>query len=198
MLLDEEVEHMHPEELIWAPKYPKHFPCVVSVKWQDPDSGSVAYEHTFLNLGAKDQPQDKNAANRPKNPGFVHKQLLAVDKSVYLVEQLFGGEHEDDGDEGTGDRAGSELVLGEIMDEGEGGSPGGESSSPAAGNVAAVVDSDDDEGLCVICLCEPKDTCCIPCRHLCLCQGCANELQKHSPRCPVCRQPFGQLLHLGA
>lgn len=197
MLLDEEVEHMHPDELIWAPKYPKHYPCIIAVKWKDPDNGSPAIEYTYVNLGAKDQQTDTNAANRPKNPGYVHKQMLAVDKSVYLVEQLFGGEHQDGGDDvGLENRDGSELVLGEVADDSQTADDGG--VSPAAGNITAVVDSDDDEGLCVICLCEPKDTCCIPCRHLCLCRGCANELQKHSPRCPVCRQPFGQLLHLGS
>ncbi|KAI9915082.1 hypothetical protein PsorP6_008470 [Peronosclerospora sorghi] len=40
---------------------------------------------------------------------------------------------------------------------------------------------------CVICLCEPRNTTVLPCRHMCLCSQCAEALRKSSNMCPVCR-----------
>lgn len=51
---------------------------------------------------------------------------------------------------------------------------------------------------CVICLSEPRDTTVLPCRHLCMCSGCANELrnQPQTNKCPICRTPVSQLLEI--
>ncbi|KAJ3321293.1 hypothetical protein HDU76_014128 [Blyttiomyces sp. JEL0837] len=63
---------------------------------------------------------------------------------------------------------------------------------------------------CVVCMSEPKDTAVLPCRHLCLCRGCAEVLrfqgrnnrgnhganQTGPPKCPICRQVFTSLLQL--
>ncbi|XP_059311886.1 probable E3 ubiquitin-protein ligase LUL4 [Lycium ferocissimum] len=49
---------------------------------------------------------------------------------------------------------------------------------------------------CVICMTERKDTAVLPCRHLCMCNGCANTLRLQSNRCPICRQPFEELLEI--
>jgi hypothetical protein len=49
---------------------------------------------------------------------------------------------------------------------------------------------------CVICMCDPRDTTVLPCRHLCLCRSCANILRLQSNRCPICRQPVGSLLQI--
>ena len=40
---------------------------------------------------------------------------------------------------------------------------------------------------CVVCLCEPRDTAILPCRHCCVCLECAEELRKNSNKCPICR-----------
>ncbi|KAJ3110155.1 hypothetical protein HDU96_006860 [Phlyctochytrium bullatum] len=75
---------------------------------------------------------------------------------------------------------------------------------------------DDDAELhsmreCVVCMCEPKDTVVLPCRHLCLCRDCAEVLRFQGrrrgggrngpgnsgpPRCPICRQAFHSLLQI--
>ena len=58
---------------------------------------------------------------------------------------------------------------------------GGPSGDGAA--EAAIGGSD-----CVICLSEPRDTTVLPCRHMCLCSGCAQQLVSTATRkCPVCR-----------
>ncbi|XP_031554143.1 E3 ubiquitin ligase RNF157-like [Actinia tenebrosa] len=66
-------------------------------------------------------------------------------------------------------------------------------------------DDDDDEldleetGLeCVICLNEMRDTLILPCRHLCLCRGCAESLRYQSSNCPICRSAFHALLQICA
>ncbi|KAL1546044.1 putative E3 ubiquitin-protein ligase LUL4 isoform X2 [Salvia divinorum] len=57
--------------------------------------------------------------------------------------------------------------------------------------------SDADSGKeCIICLTEDKNTAVLPCRHMCLCSGCAKELRIQSDKCPVCRQPFKELLEI--
>jgi len=42
--------------------------------------------------------------------------------------------------------------------------------------------------MCVICLTEPKCTLLVPCRHLCVCEGCGKEINQ----CPVCRSHIKQ------
>ena len=41
---------------------------------------------------------------------------------------------------------------------------------------------------CVVCLSDLKDTAVLPCRHMCLCSQCAEQLRHQSNRCPICRQ----------
>jgi hypothetical protein len=38
---------------------------------------------------------------------------------------------------------------------------------------------------CVICMTEPRDTAVLPCRHMCLCSGCAEVLRHQSNKCPL-------------
>lgn len=54
---------------------------------------------------------------------------------------------------------------------------------------------------CVICMTEPRDTAVMPCRHMCLCGGCAETMrtrvQYRSYRCPICRERVSSLLQIG-
>eukprot|EP00056_Hartaetosiga_gracilis_P005935 m.91006 g.91006 ORF g.91006 m.91006 type:complete len:499 (+) comp12321_c0_seq3:78-1574(+) len=60
-------------------------------------------------------------------------------------------------------------------------------------------DSDlDDEGDCVVCLCNPIDSLVLPCRHMCLCSVCAGSLRDQSTNCPICRKPFYAILQIQA
>ncbi|KAM7464156.1 hypothetical protein LguiA_032277 [Lonicera macranthoides] len=49
---------------------------------------------------------------------------------------------------------------------------------------------------CVICLSEPQDTTVLPCRHMCMCSGCAKVLRFKTDRCPICRQTVERLLEI--
>jgi len=78
----------------------------------------------------------------------------------------------------------------------ESGTPVGE---PAAGGAAAGGMDELAMGReCVICLSEPRDTTVLPCRHMCMCNKCANELrnQPQTNKCPICRTPVDQLLEI--
>ena len=43
--------------------------------------------------------------------------------------------------------------------------------------VATEEDAEDNGAECVICMCDLRDTLILPCRHLCLCNCCADSLR---------------------
>lgn len=53
--------------------------------------------------------------------------------------------------------------------------------------------NDDNGGECIICLGNPRDTVILPCRHLCICNSCAETLKYKVHNCPICRSPFKAL-----
>lgn len=55
---------------------------------------------------------------------------------------------------------------------------------------------DESVGECIICMTNPRDTVILPCRHLCICNGCAETLRYKLNNCPICRSPFKALLKL--
>ncbi|CAL1366697.1 unnamed protein product [Linum trigynum] len=65
------------------------------------------------------------------------------------------------------------------------------------GNSVEVESDGDESGKeCVICLTEPRDTTVLPCRHMCMCSGCAKLLQFQTTKCPICRQPVERFLEI--
>ena len=62
--------------------------------------------------------------------------------------------------------------------------------------VAVQVAEDVEERLCVICLVNDRDTTVLPCRHMCMCHECAQELRKQTSKCPICRNQVESLLHI--
>ncbi|CAN1837525.1 Probable E3 ubiquitin-protein ligase LOG2 [Linum perenne] len=65
------------------------------------------------------------------------------------------------------------------------------------GNSVDVESEEGDQGKeCVICLSEPRDTTVLPCRHMCMCSGCAKVLKFQTNRCPICRQPVERLMEI--
>ncbi|XP_060528023.1 probable E3 ubiquitin-protein ligase MGRN1 [Cylas formicarius] len=57
---------------------------------------------------------------------------------------------------------------------------------------------EDNGSECVICMCDVRDTLILPCRHLCLCNSCADSLRYQANNCPICRAPFRALLQIRA
>lgn len=50
----------------------------------------------------------------------------------------------------------------------------------------------------MICMSDVRDTLILPCRHLCLCNSCADSLRYQANNCPICRAPFRALLQIRA
>lgn len=44
-----------------------------------------------------------------------------------------------------------------------------------------------DESNCVVCMTTKREVAVLPCRHMCLCSECAQELRVQSNKCPICR-----------
>ncbi|XP_066965179.1 probable E3 ubiquitin-protein ligase MGRN1 isoform X2 [Macrobrachium rosenbergii] len=64
--------------------------------------------------------------------------------------------------------------------------------------VSTEEDAEDNGAECVICMCDLRDTLILPCRHLCLCNCCADSLRYQANNCPICRAPFRALLQIKA
>jgi len=59
-------------------------------------------------------------------------------------------------------------------------------------------DGEDGEGDCCVCFDASIDCCLEPCRHVALCMGCAEKLQRARPSaCPLCRAPIVHVHFLG-
>lgn len=118
------------------------------------------------------------------------KQKLAVGGVSYLLQEIYGIENKNPSlDAAEGEEAGG----GALGDLGENGAD------------------------CVVCMSELRDTLILPCRHLCLCNTCADNLRYKVPspptnelrvskwtlvlsfqasNCPICRSPFRALLQI--
>uniref|UniRef100_A0A061S626 RING-type E3 ubiquitin transferase n=1 Tax=Tetraselmis sp. GSL018 TaxID=582737 RepID=A0A061S626_9CHLO len=66
------------------------------------------------------------------------------------------------------------------------------SSSQGTTNVAEM----DYGSECVICMSNRRDTTVLPCRHMCMCSECAQQLRHRTNRCPICREVVESLLHI--
>jgi len=60
----------------------------------------------------------------------------------------------------------------------------------------AGAEEEEDSTECVICMSDARDTMVLPCRHLCLCNPCAEVLRFQANKCPICRAPFHSLLQI--
>ena len=96
------------------------------------------------------------------------KQKLFVDGLTYLLQEIYGIENK------------NALTV------------SGEPCLPSDD------DLEDNSSECVICMSDARDTLILPCRHLCLCNGCADSLRYQANNCPICRSPFRALLQLKA
>ena len=54
--------------------------------------------------------------------------------------------------------------------------------------------NNDNTEECVICLTNPKDTICKPCKHVSLCTACAQVVFQSEKKCPVCRQGISEII----
>jgi len=96
------------------------------------------------------------------------KQKLFVDGLSYLLQEIYGIENK---------------IVGE---------------GPAYNDACEPDDIEDTGAECVVCMSDMRDTLILPCRHLCLCNTCADSLRYQASNCPICRAPFRALLQIRA
>lgn len=96
------------------------------------------------------------------------KQKLFVDGLSYLLQEIYGIENK---------------VVGE---------------GRAYTDNCETDDVEDTGAECVVCMSDMRDTLILPCRHLCLCNTCADSLRYQANNCPICRAPFRALLQIRA
>jgi hypothetical protein len=139
-----------------------------------------------------------SVGGEPLVPLTLLKQLLDVDGEVFELDDVY-----DLGGDVRPTAPPQPARRGEEESGGAAGDDPGEGTSPAAvagTNTAAAAAFDDVvvEDVCVVCLCNPKDTTILPCRHMCLCADCAGQLRNATNKCPICRQQIGKLLTFNA
>lgn len=64
---------------------------------------------------------------------------------------------------------------------------GSPAESPSVSRQVAEDEVSDNSAECVVCLSDVRDTLILPCRHLCLCNTCADTLRYQANNCPICR-----------
>jgi hypothetical protein len=117
----------------------------------------------------------RNAAADAPWAAHVLKQKIWVQGSSYELQEIYG------------------------IDACAAGAPASSSTDPSSSTADPSSTAAADEGKeCVICLCEPRDTTVLPCRHLCMCADCARQLraQPSGNVCPICRNPCESLLEI--
>uniref|UniRef100_A0A8C9TAZ7 E3 ubiquitin-protein ligase n=1 Tax=Scleropages formosus TaxID=113540 RepID=A0A8C9TAZ7_SCLFO len=95
------------------------------------------------------------------------------------------------------------MVVQAVVDEGEGyyllqEIYGIENKYNSQESKVADDEISDNSAECVVCLSDVRDTLILPCRHLCLCNACADTLRYQANCCPICRLPFRALLQIRA
>jgi hypothetical protein len=64
--------------------------------------------------------------------------------------------------------------------------------------VINIEDTDPDDSKCVVCITDQADTAVLPCRHMCMCYGCAKILRLQTNKCPICRTLIDNLIVVGS
>eukprot|EP01062_Namystynia_karyoxenos_P058848 TRINITY_DN5030_c1_g1_i2.p1 TRINITY_DN5030_c1_g1~~TRINITY_DN5030_c1_g1_i2.p1 ORF type:complete len:393 (+),score=110.40 TRINITY_DN5030_c1_g1_i2:62-1180(+) len=109
----------------------------------------------------------------------IEAQKLQIGSEVFALEDIFG------------------AIADERRQSREDGEDGGSPTPSGDASVAAGELATEDETACVVCLTEPRDTLIMPCRHMCLCSGCASSLRKQMNKCPICRTRIESMLKTG-
>eukprot|EP00796_Vickermania_ingenoplastis_P013473 gene13473-9281_t len=175
-----DVSRLEEREKSYDRHYPRQMPCVIVLRYKATEMKTSEGGENNAGGGKKEEVEVDHAEHtavdlNPKPRRRVISQIVTAGNSSYVVENLFGAE---------GDN--NEVTVGSTVANNNGGS----NNNGESGGM-----DDDEDVLCVICLTNLKDTSVMPCRHMCLCKECGEELLRHKPVCPVCRAPISTLLH---
>lgn len=163
-----DVSRLEEREKSYDKHYPRQMPCVIVLR----------YRATEMQLNEATGEREEKTVDHaehtavdlnPKPRRRVISQIVTAGSSSFVVENLYGADGEN----------ANEVTVGSTV---------AQNNNNGGGD-------DDEDILCVICLTNLKDTSVMPCRHMCLCKDCGEQLLKHKPVCPVCRAPISTLLH---
>lgn len=145
---------------------------------------------------------------------LIFQERLQLGETVYFIKELYGSVSNTETSSGPTSGAGGALTEGDIassssnvksssspirpLSDNNASSNVNESNSSSSSSSPGAVTSGSadiiDGAECVICLTERRTTIVMPCRHLCLCTSCAEDLRLVSNTCPVCRGPVARFL----
>lgn len=132
----------------------------------------------------------------------VLRQMILVEDEIYELQDIYGLESASASSSIASSRPSAAPSYSSSrvapMDDGTGAT---NDATEAGAMMEVNQEHDDDEDLddnseCVICLSEPRDTTILPCRHMCLCHGCAESIRSQTNMCPICRTKVDGLLHI--
>ncbi|XP_071300509.1 E3 ubiquitin-protein ligase MGRN1 isoform X4 [Agelaius tricolor] len=148
------------------------------------DEGDVVVEvtgHAHVLLAAFEKHVDGSFSVKPL------KQKQIVDRVSYLLQEIYGIENKNNQETKAPKKPKDDrpsLVSGPSI-QWSCAEPSDDENS-------------DNSNECVVCLSDLRDTLILPCRHLCLCNSCADTLRYQANNCPICRLPFRALLQIRA
>ncbi|KPI89942.1 hypothetical protein ABL78_0910 [Leptomonas seymouri] len=171
-----DVNSLEEKEKVFNKHYPKQMPCVIVIRYKATELRKMndGQDSSNTNHHAEEEAKVEHTehtavdlAEKPKRR--VISQIVTAGGNAYAVENLYGADNE--GASPVSGNGGGAVMIGSTIE-------------------------DEEDGLCVICLTNAKDTAVMPCRHMCMCKDCGEQLLKHKPVCPVCRAPISTLLHM--
>lgn len=117
---------------------------------------------------APHSPSSSAARDAAPPRATVEEQVLHLEGQAFSVQEIFGLED-------------SQLSQ----------------ASPTAQEPDTGLAAASEGTLCLICLTEARNTIMLPCRHVCVCDGCAQELRaRRRFTCPVCRSAVTTLMQV--
>ncbi|KAG5481084.1 hypothetical protein LSCM1_06762 [Leishmania martiniquensis] len=166
-----DISSLEEKEKVYNKHYPKQMPCVIVLRYR---ATELRRNGDGRDNNAEEEIQvehtEHTSVDLAENPKRrVISQIVTAGGSAFTVENLYGADN--DGMAQASGNSGGAVMIGSTIE-------------------------DDEDGLCVICLTNAKDTAVMPCRHMCMCKDCGEQLLKHKPVCPVCRAPISTLLHM--
>ncbi|KAG5507651.1 hypothetical protein JKF63_06600 [Porcisia hertigi] len=169
-----DVSSMEEKEKVYNKHYPKQIPCAIVLRYKTSELRARGDGGSGDNNNSAEETRvehtEHTSVDLAENPRRrVISQIVTAGGSAYTVENLYGADN--DGVTPASGNGGGAVMIGSAIEE-------------------------EEDGLCVICLTNQKDTAVMPCRHMCMCKECGEQLLKHKPVCPVCRAPISTLLHM--
>ncbi|ELK34685.1 E3 ubiquitin-protein ligase MGRN1 [Myotis davidii] len=166
------------------------FPVVIQAVVDEGDVVEVT-GHAHVLLAAFEKHVDGSFSVKPL------KQKQIVDRVSYLLQEIYGIENKNNQETKQIQRL---VTIVGLLAVGPPLARLGLASAALAFLFSEPLDEEnsDNSNECVVCLSDLRDTLILPCRHLCLCNSCADTLRYQASNCPICRLPFRALLQIRA